>query len=129
MIWGRLTGRMRRTAGVLGRRSAELRPDDLGDFMLRKEEKILGVRGDDLGFFAEKRREEKILGVRDDDLGFLAEKRREDFELQMKYVDEKLSMICSYISKPEVFSKSGRVQIESRMLGKQETRKHKCSGS
>ena len=26
------------------------------------------------------RREEKILGVRDDDLGFLAEKRREDFD-------------------------------------------------
>ncbi|KAF9669665.1 hypothetical protein SADUNF_Sadunf14G0130800 [Salix dunnii] len=38
--------------------AAELRTSDLGDFVLRREEKILGVRADDLGFFAEKRRED-----------------------------------------------------------------------
>ena len=30
--------RMRRTTGVLGRRSAEMRPDNLGDFVLRRED-------------------------------------------------------------------------------------------
>ena len=49
---------MRRTAGFLGRRLAKMRPNDLGDFVLRREEKIWGVRGDDLWCFAEKRREE-----------------------------------------------------------------------
>ena len=31
---------------------------DLRDFVLRREEKILGVRDDDLGFFDEMRRED-----------------------------------------------------------------------
>ena len=58
---------MRRTAGVLGTRSAKLRTDDLGDFELRREEKILGVRADDLGYFV-----------------LRTQKRRKDFDLSCK---------------------------------------------
>ncbi|KAF9688729.1 hypothetical protein SADUNF_Sadunf01G0018400 [Salix dunnii] len=52
---------MRRITGGLGRRSAELRTNDLMDSVLRREEKILGVRADDLGDLV-LRIDEKILG-------------------------------------------------------------------
>ncbi|KAF9677882.1 hypothetical protein SADUNF_Sadunf08G0153900 [Salix dunnii] len=80
--------------------AAELKTGDLGDFVLRREEKILGVRADDLGFFAEK--------------------RREDFELQMKFVKLYLGVVNSDLDElPRTLGNLQKLQtLDIRMCGK-----------